>query len=72
MSNLLIQLVRMLVASMVALLTPEQVKSVLDRAFDAIEEKVKDTTTQWDDRIVLPMLAGLRSALDIPDGDNPA
>ena len=69
MSSLLLQLVKMIVASMVAILTPEQVKSILDRAFDAIEEKVKDTATQWDDAIVLPMINALRKALDVPDND---
>lgn len=67
MSNLLLQLVKALVAAMAALLTPPQVKSILDKAFDAIEEKVKDSKTHWDDVIVLPMLKALRKALDIPD-----
>lgn len=69
MSNLLLSLVRALVAAMVRAMTPEKVKEVLDNAFDAVEEKVRDTATQWDDRIVLPMLTALRAALDIPDND---
>jgi len=69
MSSLLLQLVKALVASMVVMLTPTQVKSILDRAFDAVEEKVKDTATQWDDVIVLPMIKALRTALDVPDED---
>lgn len=69
MSNLLLQLVRSLVAAMAAMLSPEQVKSVLDRAFDVVEDKVRDTSTSWDDVVVLPMLKALRSALDIPDND---
>ena len=67
MSNLLLLLVRTLVAAIVKEMSPEKVKSVLDQAFDAVEKKVKDTATQWDDRIVLPMLTALRKALDIPD-----
>ena len=69
MSNLLIQLVRSLVAAIAAMLTPEQVRSILDRAFDEVEDRVKDSSTQWDDIVILPMLAALRSALDIPDND---
>ena len=69
MTNLLLQLIRSLVAAMAALLTPQQVKSILDRAFDAVEEKVKDTSTQWDDVVVLPMINALRIALNIPDND---
>ena len=67
MSNLLLLLVRTLVAAIVKEMSPEKVKSVLDQAFDAVEKKVKDTATQWDDRIVLPMLTALRKALDIHD-----
>ena len=70
MSNLLLQLVKVLVATMAAMLTPTQVKSILDKAFDAIEDKVKDSSTHWDDVIVLPMLKALRSALDVPDNDS--
>ncbi len=69
MSNLLLQLVRSLVAAMAVMLSPTQVKALLDKAFDAVEEKVKDSSTQWDDIIVLPMLKALRTALDIPDDD---
>jgi len=69
MSNLLLQLVKALVAAMAAMLSPEKVRAVLDKAFDAVEEKVKDSSTSWDDVVVLPMLSALRSALDIPDND---
>ena len=69
MSNLLMQLVKMLVAAMVEIMSPEKVKKVIDTAFDKLEDKVKDTSTQWDDAIVLPMLAGLRKALNVPDED---
>ena len=69
MSNLLLLLVKALVEAMKSLLTPEKVKGVIDKAFDAVENKVKDSSTQWDDAIVLPILSGLRSALNIPDND---
>lgn len=69
MSNLLLQLVKALVAAMVALLTSAQVRTILDRAFDAVEDKVKDSSTHWDDVVVLPMIAALRKALDVPDND---
>ena len=70
MSNLLLQLVKTLVAAMAALLTPEQVKSILDTAFDAVEDKVKDSSTSWDDMLVLPILTALRAALGVPDNDD--
>lgn len=69
MSELFLQIIKMLVASLKAMLTPDQVKKVLDKAFDAVEEKVADSETQWDDVIVLPLLKALRDALDVPDND---
>jgi hypothetical protein len=69
MSELLLQLVKSLVAAMSAMLTAEQVKKIIDNAFDAIEEKVADSSTQWDDVIVLPMIKALRAALNVPDND---
>ena len=65
MSSVLLQLLKAVVAAMVATMTPETVKGVIDKAFDIVEEKVKDTSTHWDDAVILPMLAGLRKALDI-------
>ncbi|KKN53619.1 hypothetical protein LCGC14_0600500 [marine sediment metagenome] len=69
MSNLLIQLVKSLVAAMAAMLTPTQVKLILDKAFDTVEEKVKDSKTHWDDVLVLPMITALRKALGVEDDD---
>ena len=69
MSELLLKLVKQIVAALAAMLTPEQVKGVLDKAFDKIEYEVKDSSTHWDDVLVLPILKGLRKALDVPDND---
>lgn len=63
MSNLLLMLVKALVATMFSALTGQQVRSIINKAFDAVEEKVKATDTHWDDVVVLPMLKGLRAAL---------
>ena len=70
MSKVLLQLINALVAAMAALLTAEQVKAVLDKAFDAIENKIESTVTKWDDRAFLPLIKALRVALDVPDNDN--
>ena len=69
MSNLLLQLVKLIVQAMTELLSAENVKKVIDMAFDKLEDKVKDSSTQWDDITVLPMLKALRAALSIPDND---
>ncbi len=36
-----------------------------------VEEKVKDSSTQWDDVLVIPLLKALRAALGVPDNDVP-
>ncbi len=70
MSNLLLLMVKSLVAAMVAVLTPGNVKVILDKAFGVVEAKVRETDTTWDDTIVLPILRALRNSLDIPDGED--
>lgn len=69
MSNLFIQLIKSLVAAVTEMLNPEQVKAVIDKAFDYVEDRVADSSTQWDDVIVLPILRALRNALNVPDND---
>jgi len=69
MSNLLLQLVKTLVKAMAEIISPENVKKVIDMAFDQVEAKVKDSSTQWDDVVVLPILAALRSALNVPNNN---
>ena len=71
MSKVLLQLVYALVAAMKAMLTPEVVKGVIDRAFDYVEDKVAASETKIDDYTILPLLQGLRTALSIPDNDKP-
>ena len=71
MSELLLQLVKSLAEAMTSKLSAEQVKSVIDKAFDAVEDKVTGSSTHWDDVIILPILTALRNALDVPDNDDP-
>ena len=69
MSNLLLQLLKALIASMAAMLSPDVVKKIVDSAFDKIEDIVVDSETQWDDTIILPMLNALRTGLNIPTSE---
>lgn len=69
MSNLLLQLIKAIVSALCVVLSPENVRKVLDAAFDAVERKVQESETQWDDAVVLPMLSALRVALNVPDDD---
>lgn len=69
MSELLLQLVKALISVLKEMLTPENVKAVIDKAFDKVEDMVADSSTHWDDAIILPLLKALRAALDVPDND---
>jgi uncharacterized protein (UPF0147 family) len=69
MSNLFLALLKALVAAMQEILVPENVRKVIDKAFDYVEDKVKDSPTSWDDTVVLPILTALRKALNVPDDD---
>lgn len=69
MSELLLQVVKALVKAMTELFSADQVRGVIDKAFDHVEDKVADSSTHWDDVIVLPILKALRGALNVPDND---
>ena len=69
MTNLLLALVKAIVAGMVAALSPAEVKAILDSAFDAIENKVMESPNHWDNDVVLPMVKALRESLGVPDDD---
>ena len=66
MSNLLLLVLKSMVAAMVAIMSPENVKAVIDKAFDMVEQAVADSASEWDDVLVLPMVKALREALSIP------
>ena len=66
MSKLFLTIIQAIVAAMYAILTPEMVKNVLDKAFDAAEIKIKASSTAMDDLLILPILATLRTAFNVP------
>ena len=51
------------------LLSPNLLKDLVDKILDFIEEKVEDTETEIDDKLVLPLVAMAREAFNIPDED---
>jgi len=69
MSKLLMAILVALVAAMKEILSPENVKNTIDKAFDYVEDKVIASETKWDDALVLPTLKALREALNVPDND---
>ena len=48
-------------------LDPETVKELVDTLLDKVEDKVKATDSKLDDTIVLPLVASLRTILNIDD-----
>ena len=51
------------------MLTGDNVKVVLDKLFDFIEDAVQDSKTNYDDLVVLPTIKSLRAMLNVPDDD---
>ena len=51
------------------LLSPENIIKYGDKLFDFIEDAVASSETTIDDKMVLPLIAALRNALNIPDND---
>ena len=70
MSKLFLFLLEQVVKSMAKKLSQEDVKRVLDSAFDKVEDAVRDSKTGWDDKLVLPIVQALRRTLEVPDNDN--
>jgi len=51
------------------LLKQENIQVYGDRLFDFLEDAVTNSETTIDDVTVLPIIAALRKAFDIPDND---
>ena len=71
MSTLFLEVIKALVAAMMAILSPENVRKIIGTAFDAVENRVIASETKWDDALVLPILKALRRALGVPDNNEP-
>ena len=63
------QIVRMLVSTLIGMLTPELLKKFADMVLDFAEDFVLGTKSKIDDAIVLPLCAAIRGAFNIPDTD---
>jgi hypothetical protein len=57
-----------LVSYLIKKLTKDQIKEFLDHGLDWIEDKIEDSSTEWDDKL-LPAIKTLREAVNIPDDD---
>ena len=50
-------------------ISPEMLKGFIDAGLDIIENTVKDSVSEYDDMVVLPIVALIRTSFDIPDND---
>ena len=48
-------------------LSPDLFKKIVDAALDQVEQAVDDSENSFDDKTVLPLIATIRTAFDIPD-----
>ncbi len=62
-------LIKFVMGFVADMLTKENVQLYGDKLFDLIEDFVKDSDTQIDDVVVLPVVSKFRKLLDIPDLD---
>lgn len=60
--------VKLLIA-LLGLVTPDVLRDAIDAALDVIEVRVRESATDIDDLLVLPLCATTRRALGIPDND---
>ena len=48
---------------LMAVLNPEMILSIVRIAISALESAVKSTSTDWDDKLIMPVLEKLKKAL---------
>jgi len=63
-------LLKMLLEMVLKRLTEEQLKAWADMALDYLEDAVKESDTQVDDILVLPLIDLIRDAFGIEDGED--
>ena len=56
-------------AMLLRFLSPEMLREVADKILDLVEDKVEASSTNIDDRIVLPLIEKIRETFNIPDND---
>ena len=58
-----------LLAMLFKLLKPELLIEIADKVLDLVEDKVEESSTDLDDKIILPLCEKIREAFNIPDND---
>lgn len=60
----------MFISQLLALLSPEMIKKTLDSALNFLETKIAETTNEYDDATILPVIKMIRTTLGIIDGNS--
>ena len=63
------KMISMLIGMMVKRMDGDSFKKFADMALDFAEDYVEKTKTPYDDAVILPLCATIRSAFNIPDDD---
>jgi len=58
-----------LLGMLLKLLKPEMLIEIADKVLDLVEDRVEATSTDLDDKIILPLCKKIREAFNIPDND---
>lgn len=62
-------LITNLVSILLGMLSPTALTNMVDSLLDMVEDAVKDSETDIDDSIVMPLIETIRKTFDIPDND---
>jgi hypothetical protein len=64
-----VKIITELMSMLLKLLKPEMLLGVADKVLDMVEDKVEESSTDIDDKIILPLIEKIREAFNIPDED---
>lgn len=62
-------IINMLLRLLSEIITEDMVKSLFAVLLNALEQFVKDTDNEYDEKVIVPLLRVVRSAFDLPDDE---
>lgn len=69
MDKLKLRILLPIIEAVLGMLTPDLLRDVLDKLFDAVEDAIANSETKLDDAVLLPLITTARAAFNIPDND---
>lgn len=61
------QLITTLISMVIRTLDEEKMKKLADVILDFVEDKVEESSTKWDDAVILPLCKMVRNAFGIEE-----